>query len=651
MGSSTFGLMSAPGDPMTLGVSRCGKKHNFAVSVPNAGECRLKIEIYNKDSEQQEETTAVFVMTKENRFGSIFSLSIIGLEEKKFFYWYEALGREFADPYARQLADRGDFGNNSSAGACKAIAARDTFSWNDDVSPRLSYQELILYKLHVRGFTRHPSAHVRHPGTFAGVCEKIRYMKELGINAILLMPCYDFDELCGSGGIQGIPQLTDTMRAKGVFRHTMAEHEKGSSQKVNYWGYGAKSFYFAPKASYAADPWHACKEFKTMVSKMHTNGIEVLMEIDFARGTAYSLILDVLRFWVTEYHIDGFRINAETAPGLLTGADPFLADTKLLAAGWDTDSLYGSHVTPDYQNLAECNEGFLNDCRRFMKGDEAQIRPFTGRVVRNPSKCAVVNYITDHNGFTLYDLFTYDRKHNEKNGERNQDGTDYNYSWNCGAEGETTARRVQSLRLQMIKNALIALFLSQGTPMLLAGDEFLNSQYGNNNAYCQDNEISWLDWKRTKNANACREFIAMLISLRKKHPVFHNTLELKQMDYISNGCPDISYHGVKAWYPDYANYCRTVGILLNGAYAKISRTENDQSFYLIYNMHWEPHAFDLPYCSPDKKWEILIATSQEDQTGSKKELQLLMQPRSVAVCVAVDREKKGSPKEQRIRAD
>ncbi len=636
--SDTFGIVSAPGDPMPLGVSRCGKKYNFAVSVPNAGECILHIDYMNKNNKgQQEETTAVFVMTRENRYGSVFSLSISGLTQNKFLYWYEAFGKTFADPYARQISGRSVFGKTEGDSAAKAVVEKENFLWNGDRKLKYSYNDLILYKLHVRGFTKHSSSGVKNPGTFAGIVEKIRYLKDLGVNGVLLMPCYDFNEIADNKSAQGVPILTDSMRAKGVFRHAPHAIQAEGYRKVNYWGYGAKSFYFAPKASYASKPEQVCREFKTMVRELHKNGIEVLMELDFASGTAYGMILDAIRFWVSEYHIDGFRISADAAKGELTGRDPYLSDTKLISSGWDIERIYGSQISPEYRNLAECNEGFMTDARRFIKGDEAQIGPFTTRFIKNMARCGTINYITDHNGFTLYDLYSYDRKHNEQNGERNQDGTDFNFSWNCGAEGDTALRRVQMLRLQMFKNAVTALFLSQGTPMLLAGDEFGNSQNGNNNAYCQDNEIGWLEWKKTKAARTSRAFVAMLIRMRKEHVVFHNPLELKQMDYISSGCPDISFHGVKAWYPDHANYCRTLGILLNGAYAKISRAENDVSYYLVFNMHWEVHAFDLPFCSPDKKWKIVFATSQEPPEFAQDNLRLMLPPRSAVVCVAGDK--------------
>lgn len=266
-------------------------------------------------------------------------------------------------------------------------------------------------------------------------------------------------------------------------------------------------------------------------------------------------------------------------------------------------------ASPEYKPvLAEYNEGFLREIRRFVKGDEEMVGAVAARIERQTGNVGVINYLADHNGFTLADVYAYDIKHNELNGEENRDGTDYNFSWNCGVEGATKKKKILRLRSQMRRNALILLFVAMGTPMLLAGDEFANSQDGNNNAYCQDNEIGWVSWKELRANRDQFEFVKQLIALRKAHPVLHNKLLLRGMDYISCGCPDVSRHGTRAWYPDYSNYSRTLAILFCGKYALIDKKTPDQSIYIAANMHWEPHTFDLPDVSDGEELRFFLCS-------------------------------------------
>ena len=289
---------------------------------------------------------------------------------------------------------------------------------------------------------------------------------------------------------------------------------------------------------------------------------------------------------------------------------------------------------PQYRNLAEYNDGFLTDVRRFIKSDEEQVQKLVYRYKKNPSQCAVINYLADQNGFTLADLYSYDVKHNEDNAENNHDGTDYNYSWNCGVEGKTSKKAINELRYKMIRNALAVLFLSQGTPMIQAGDEFGNSQQGNNNAYCQDNEIGWVDWKQNKSNSALFEFCKKIIHLRKSHPVFHNSIELKGMDYIACGYPDLSFHGKKAWYPDYTNYSRLIAFMLNGEYAVINSKRKDFTCFVICNMHWEAQEFDLPDVGKVTEWLLVFTTEEgfyeEDKVYKKS---MMVKPRTIALLI------------------
>jgi glycogen operon protein len=348
-----------------------------------------------------------------------------------------------------------------------------------------------------------------------------------------------------------------------------------------------------------------------------------------------------------EYHIDGFKINSNVAPSVMIATDPILCDTKFLTESWKVDTIYSKEFKPANKTLAEINEGFANDVRRFLKGDEEQLGNFVYRFKRNDEKNAVINYVTNQNGFTLNDVYSYDVKHNEENGEMNRDGSNYNYSWNCGVEGATRKTKILALRKKMMKNAMAAMLLSQGTPMILAGDEVCHTQEGNNNAYCQDNHISWINWSMTKVKKEMLDFVKEVIELRKKHPVLHLDNEFKLMDYISCGYPDMSYHGTKAWYPDFSNYSRVLGILISGDYAvpfpnnpetmslaeryKKTRKEKDSYFYLAYNMHWEKHDYELPRLPKGYVWKVVIDTSKDDNKNQKVDRVLTVDDRSIVV--------------------
>lgn len=580
-----------------------GGYYNFAVFFPQAKDCKLHI--YQKDEQEATVTLSLFahfeypgVYTGKIERKQLDALGAWG-------YLYEAGGKKQVDPYAKKTYGRESFGK---PGRLLSAIGQTEFDWTGDVRPSLEYQDMILYKLHVRGFTMMAPG-VQHKGTYLGLAEKADYLTELGINAVLLFPCVEFNEIPEKEpAYLGVPAYA----ARKLPPDTAAagEKEKEKAEKVNYWGYTAENCYFVPKASYAAKPEQAADEFRQMVKRLHEKGIEVLMEMNFTPETNPELVVECLLWWVREYHLDGFRINKDCVPEKLLALHPYLAGTKLLTVGMDTNWIYGE-TQPKRVNLAECNMGFAEDLRRYIKGDEEMVGRVAERTLRQTGAQGVINFITDNNGFTLADLYSYDVKHNEANGEDNRDGSDYNFSWNCGVEGKTKKKKVVKLRNQMRKNALALLLLSQGTPMLLAGDEFGNSQQGNNNAYCQDNEIGWVSWKEMRTNKELYEFVKMLIKLRKEHPVLHNKIALKGMDYISCGCPDSSRHGTKAWYPDYSNYSRAYAWLLCGKYAMVDRLTADCSFYLAANMHWEPHEFDLPALGCGENLQFLFSTDEE----------------------------------------
>lgn len=621
---------------MPLGVHRIGKDQwQFSVAMKRGKE--ISLELFHSGAKS---CSSSIVLGKEYAVGGILSV-VITVQADITEYCYRVNGKHMLDPYAVHLTGREQFGEEREEDDVHCLITENIRQISEPLYT--PFHELILYRLHVRGFTKHSSSRVKHPGTFRGIEEKIPYMKQLGINGVVLLPCYEFDERMNEEEL-GKYSSNFLDYTKPI---TKQQKEEQEWPKVNFWGYTKRSNYFAPKASYASNPFQAVNEMKQMIKKLHENGILVFMEMFFSQGTNQSLILDCLRYWVRVFAVDGFKLNTEVANGTLLASDPFLSRTKFLATYWNTGEFFQQYEKIEEKTLAEYNDGFMVDCRRFLKSDEGQINGFVNRMRRNPNQQTVVNYITNTNGFTLMDLVSYDIKHNEANGEQGLDGTEYNYSWNCGWEGPTRKKQITQLRLRQIKNALSFLFLAQGVPMLLAGDEFGNTQKGNNNAYCQDNEIGWVTWNKQVMNQRILAFCKKIIALRKTHPVFSPKEELRGMDYIACGSPDISFHGTKPWYPDLSNYSRVIGIMLCGKYAPISIRRSDKSFYMAFNMHWEPHQFELPILPKGKKWRVIIDTykwnmdfekneQQKGKKGNSKEtetffLQYMVNPRTVVI--------------------
>ena len=628
------------GDPLPLGVTREKNRTNFSVAIEEDTGCYLNI--YKKGDTKKLMSVE---LTEEYKTGNIYAISIENLPNEELEYMYEVKGNEFIDPRAPKINGREVFGKYIERKYKKLVRGSllfPKFDWKGDAHPHLAYNELVIYRLHPRGFTKHSSSKVRHKGSFKGIMEKIPYLKELGVNAIELMPLYDFNEI--------VDTHTTPIGYSGYREFLRQEKLKQEPEfKLNYWGYTKDANYYAPKASYAASK-NPINELKELVRACHQEKIEVYMEIFFDQDINSMFVVDCLRYWVKEFHIDGFRFNKEHLPVKSLGTDPYLGKIKLMCSNWDTYDLY-REKTPKFTNLAEYNDGFQNDICRFLKGDEEMTSRFAMQFKCNPAKIGRINYITNTNGFTLADLYSYDVKHNEKNMEENHDGTNYNYSWNCGKEGKTKSKRVLELRHKQYRNAFTTLLLSQGTPLILAGDEFGNTQMGNNNAYCQDNEITYLNWNQLSKNHELFNFVKWLIALRRKHPILHMEDEFRVMDYISCGHPDLSYHGTKAWYPDYSNYSRVLGILLCGKYAMVDRTTCDNYFYFAYNMHWEAHDFDLPNLIQGLEWSVLIDTSEEYSQVLEQEMmtekvqkqlkkkRLTVKPRSIVVLISKPIEK------------
>lgn len=583
------------GNSWQPGIKRVRDGICFTVAVPDKKRCSLLL--YQKG---EEEVTASIPMGSSVRFGDLRSVVVRQLPIEKYEYNYLIDGKVVTDPYARQISGRRQWGEGvTEKKKLRGRALLEEYDWEGDRQLNIPYEDVIAYATHVRGFTKHPSSRVKAKGTLKGIREKIPYLKELGINQLELMPVYDFAE---------VPINEEETNQK--YRPLQTEQEQ-----MNYWGY-TEGYYFAPKASYCASE-NPVREMKDLVKDLHQNGIELILEFYFPKGVRASLIADCIRFWVLEYHIDGVHINRDQVPVEALAQEPLLSHTKIMTESFRMDEIYEEKYIPSYKNLAEYNDGFMIAARRLLKGDEGQLQEFTWRVRRNPSKHAVMNYMASHNGFTLMDLVSYDEKHNEANGEENRDGSDFNYSWNCGEEGSCRKKKIVELRMKQLRNAFLLLMLSQGTPLIYGGDEWGNSQSGNNNVYCQDNELSWINWKTGKAESFLPEYVKALIAFRKEHPVFRQPKEMRMTDYLSCGYPDLSYHGKRAWYGDFENYSRSTGVLYAGDYieANSKGEQKDSYFYVAYNMHWTPHEFALPGLPGGLEWKIAIDTDVEGVGG------------------------------------
>lgn len=653
------GLKLARGHSYPFGATLVPRGINFSIFSSNATACTLVL--FHKG---EEKPFVEIPIPDEFRIGNVYSIVVFDINPEEIEYGYRmdgpfdpAAGHRFdaskilLDPYAKAIGGREVWGqppNWEAAYPHRGQIAFGDFDWEGDRPLEIPLEDLIIYEAHVRGLTRHPSSGVKYPGTFTALREKIPYLRELGVNCIELMPIYEFDEW---------------------------EHSRTlptGETLMNYWGYSSVGF-FAPKAGYAATGKLGMQvdELKAMIKDLHQNGIEVILDVVFNHtaegneqgptisfrgldnrvyymltpegyyynfsGTGNTLncnhpvvrnmVLDCLRYWAAEYHIDGFRFDLAAIlgrapngapldnPPLLESLalDPILAKCKLIAEAWDAGGLYWVGAFPAYGRWAEWNGKYRDSLRRFLKsdpvsGEMAQRVQGSPDLYRLRGAAASINFVTCHDGFTLMDLVSYNDKHNEANGEDNRDGANDNNSWNCGVEGETDDPAINALRRRQIKNAIATLMVSEGVPMILMGDEMGRTQYGNNNSYCHDNEISWLDWSLLDRNQDIFTFFKHCIAFRHTHPVLRNKEHFTNLDYMHSGYADISWHGEEAWKADWSEENRLIVYLLDGAHAKGGLAEDD-FIYVALNMHWEPTILELPDLPEGKQWYQFVHTN------------------------------------------
>ena len=659
-----------------------GNAINFSVFSKAATSCELLL--YHQ---REKEPFVVLPFPDAFRVGNVFSMIVYDLDYEELEYGYRFDGpfdpehgqwfdrqKVLLDPYAKLIAGREVWGKEPAGLGdfeYRGKVIPIDYRWDGDKPLEKDLADLVIYEAHVRGFTMDPASGVSHPGTYTGLIEKLDYLVDLGVNCVELMPVFEFDELEN-------------------------EHVVGDERLYNYWGYSTVGFY-APKSGYAAlgPVGLASEEFKSMVKSFHRRGIEVILDVVFnhtaegdERGpyisfrgidnkTYYLLtpdgkyynfsgcgntmncnnavvrnfILDCLRYWVSVYHIDGFRFDLASIlsrddsgapmaspPVLETLAqDPVLGKTKLIAEAWDAGGLYQVGSFPAWGRWAEWNGQFRDCLRRFVKsgaecGPEMVLRlQGSPDLYGNRSAEASINFVTCHDGFTLNDLVSYNDKHNESNGESNRDGSNDNNSWNCGVEGPTDDLEILALRARQAKNAVALLLLSRGVPMLLAGDEFLNSQNGNNNVYCQDNPVAWVNWSNLDKNRDMYEFVRKMIAFRHDHPVLRGEHFYTGMNV--SGYPELSFHGTRAWDLDTANPFHTFGFM----YAETKEdhgTEEDCFIYCGVNTYWEERTLELPVIPAGMRWQQVAYTypsSSED--GQTVEGSVTLAPRSLIVLI------------------
>ena len=595
------------------------------------------------------------------RIGDTYSMLVFDIKPDEFEYAFSfdgpyepAKGLLFneenvlLDPYSRAVTGQRKWGEKPEGGKdfeYRARVVKSSFDWGNIKQLEQPFEDLVIYEIHVRGYTKDKSSGVSAPGTFAGLKDKIPYLKDLGINAVELMPIFEFDEMESARVVDGV-------------------------QLYNYWGYNTVSF-FAPNTSYAFNEEHNHEgdELKSLIKALKENGIEVILDVVFnhtAEGNEMgpcfsfkgidnnvyymltpdahyynfsgcgnvmncnhpvvrSFIIDCLRHWAIEYRVDGFRFDLASIlgrdqngapmanPPILESLafDPVLGKMKLIAEAWDAGGLYQVGSFPSWNRWAEWNGRYRDDMRSFLKGDDGMagnaITRITGsRDLYSPESRghkASVNFLTCHDGFTLYDLYSYNEKHNEKNGWNNTDGDNNGHSWNCGAEGETDDPNVNGLRRRLIKNAFAALLCSRGPAMFFAGDEFCNTQFGNNNAYCQDNIISWLDWSRLEEFKEIHDFVRHMIQFRKEHPILRKMTKPSSCQF-----PEISVHNGTPFNASTDYKTKLIGIMYAGRNEE--DTEDDIVFYCM-NAYWEPLVMQLPVIPNGKHWHVDTNTNAE----------------------------------------
>ena len=599
-------FQTEPAYSSTAGVTVTGEA--VVISTVFRGQQSCGIILY----EIQSGNSVRIPFTDEYRFGSLYSVKVFPIDTGKWCYRLYRGQTSFVDPCCRSIVEI------SSEG--ETILAGGFYFEPDDKMPPFKCVcskkggDSFIYSLHIKGFTKLDPSIKSCPGTFSAAAEKIPYLVDLGVTAVELMPVYELQP--DTRAKNGPLTMEDALALYPVSKKGFPLRDL-TKEKTNYWGYG-RGFYYAPRAAYSTPgyPGGPQKEFSDMVKRFHEAGIGVYMQLYFPVSVSSQTQAEILRFYVTHYEVDGFHLMGAVSDIRALSSDPLLSDVRLFHTDFPFERIIGTDAeNPESgeigtANLYSCSDRFSDLIRCFVKSDRFVMREFLYELLKVSENHGNVHYVCGTNGFTLRALVSYNEKHNEANGEGGTDGRDENYSWNCGEEGESESEEVLKLRRNQIRNFLTLLFLTRSTPMLKAGDEIFNTQYGNNNPYCQDNEIGWVEWDNGETGDRIHDFVRRILAFRRAHPVFTKQIPFKNIDSLGCGYPDLSLHGSEAWKPDLGENSHSIGICLCEHYA--GDYPNTELLYIAINMYWETQELGLPKLSPGRRWNLMIDTALEN---------------------------------------
>lgn len=613
----------------TFGVTKDKDILSFSLQAGEDANCNLLL--YAKETEKALETEPIgrIPMIQDETYPTVYTVGLQNFNWEEYHYNFEIDGVETVDPYAKKVIGREIWAEESrkpreeqtekfvpekikkqqekeketKRRKIKSGFYFSEFNWKNDKSPRIKKEDMVMYKLHARGFSMGMKTESTQKGTFEMIERKLDYLKELGITSLLFLPIYEFEEFL----------LLDKDK-----------REEHPVNMLNYWGYTTGN-YFAPKASYLGKENNP-DILKRLIYKTHELHMEFMVEFYFDKKVNPHLIIDAMRYWKKEYHVDGFRIIGEYGVAELLAKDSLLSGCKLFYEGFSEELASAKwRLGPE---LYTYNDAFMYQVRRLLNHQGGNIYEFSCQMKRQQEYQGFVNFVAENNGFTLWDVFSYGRKHNEENGEDNRDGNDWNYNSNCGQEGTTKRRDIIRQREQKVKNGLAATVFSQGVPMIWMGDECGNTQNGNNNAYCQDNEIGWKDWKNTKFSREMTAYLKELLKLRKAYPILHRSEPYQMMDYENRGYPDLSYHGEDGWQVDFERNRGFIGMFYCGAYG------GKEHLYLGYNFQNEPQKMALPR---EVSWNVVFSTGKDEIEKEKVTGEIVVEANTILLLTGKER--------------
>ena len=575
------------GDFQQFGATRQQDRVTFTYALPVLSDSKILL-FHKKTLECLHE---IHVPAKYH-MGRVISVSLEGYPWDNLCYLYEIDGKMVLDPYAKQIIGRDRWMDAKRQDYKYQVYGGfrvDDFGWKEK-RPSIDASEMIIYKLHMRGYTMQHGLSTSMKGNYKGIIALLPELKALGVTTLEFMPLYDFED---------------------IIYHTHYELDKNyqsvsvaeAPSKPNYWGYGDAA-YFAPKASYFGGE-EAATHCKEMVEAIHNAGMEIVMEVSYTADAWDDLMLDVLRFWAAEYHLDGFHLLGAGLPAKRIAEDALLGTTKIFYDQFPRECLLRDD---GIKHLFAYNEDFQFPMRRLQNHMDGNVNELANMMRRQEACSGYINFVSNNNGFTLMDVFSYGEKHNEDNGEENRDGSNYNCSFNFGQEGPTSNRIIQKVRYTNVRTAMALLLLSQGVPQILSGDEIGNSARGNNNPYCQDNEVGWVNFSKKKGALKLQDYVTHLIAFRKAHSVLSMPEPMQQNDYQATGLPDLSYHGKEPWIMGIGDEKKAIGILYNGAYGLDGEEED---VMICINFYYGEESFALPKLLNSRKWYVETNTGDE----------------------------------------